>query len=154
MKTMLVAFCLVAAARLSAQDGLPFQTIPPKTDRPISYSYSEGFVMGVLVNEAKPSKEDVDFFSKLVSAIAKKDFQSFVADGEPAFKTLPEEEFTSFASQLAPKLNGDRDVTFLGALRQKGYRVTLWKVSFKDGNDDMLATLSVRNGKIGGFYIK
>lgn len=149
---MLVAFFLAAAARLSAQDGLPYQTIPEKTGEP--HSYPEGFAMGVLVSEAKPSKEDVDIFSKLVSAIEKKDFQSFVADGEPAFKALPEEKFTSFASQLAPKLNGDHDVTYLGALIQKGYRVTLWKVRFKDGDDDMLATLSVRNGKIGGFYIR
>jgi hypothetical protein len=110
--------------------------------------------MGVLFGEAKPSKEDVDIFTKLFSALEKKNYASFVGDGEPAFKELPEEKFNSVATQLAPKVSGDHEVTYLGALQQKGFRVTLWKVSFKEGSDDMLATLSVRNGKVGGFYIR
>lgn len=151
MKTLLLSFCLVAGTHLAAQDGLPLtpSATPPKTD-----SNSSAFFMGVLFGEAKPSKEDVDIFTKLFSALEKKNYASFVGDGEPAFKELPEEKFNSVATQLAPKVSGDHEVTYLGALQQKGFRVTLWKVSFKEGSDDMLATLSVRNGKVGGFYIR
>jgi hypothetical protein len=94
MKASLLSFCLIAATRLAAQDGLPLtpSARPPKTD-----SSSSGVLMGVLFSEATPSKEDID---------------------------------------------------------QKGFRVTLWKVSYKDGSDDMLATLSVRSGTVGGFFIR
>jgi hypothetical protein len=110
--------------------------------------------MGVLVGEAKPGKEDVDIVTKLISALEKKDYAAFVGDGEPAFKALPEGQFDSIAAQLGPKLAGDHQLTYLGALQQKGFRVTLWKISFKDGSDDMLVTLSVRSGKVGGFFIR
>ena len=33
-------------------------------------------------------------------------------------------------------------------------QVTLWKLSFKDGGDDALATLSLKDGKVGGYWIK
>jgi hypothetical protein len=81
--------------------------------------------MGVLFGETKPSKEDAEILTKLFSALEKKDYASFVADGEPAFKALPEEQFNSVATQLAPKLSGNHEVTYLGALTQKGFRVTL-----------------------------
>jgi hypothetical protein len=151
MKTLLLSFCLIAATHLAAQDGLPLTpgATPPKTD-----SNSSAFLMGVLLSEAKPAKEDVEIFTKLYSALEKKDYASFVGDGEPAFRAFPEEQFDTVATQLAPKLVGDHQVTYLGVLQQKGFRVTLWKVSFKDGSDDMLATLSVRSGKVGGFFIR
>ena len=151
MKTLLLSFCLFAATRLAAQDNVPFV---PSNTHPKPDSNSSAFVMGVLFSEAKPSKEDVDLLNKLFSALQKKDYASFVSDGEPAFRALPEEQFNSVAEQLAPKLIGEHEVTYLGALRQKGFRVTLWKVSLKDGSDDMLATLSVRSGKVGGFFIR
>jgi hypothetical protein len=151
MKILLLSFCLIAATHLAAQDGLPLtpSATPPKTD-----SSSPGFLNGVLFSEAKPSKEDIDIFTKLFAALEKKDYASFVGDGEPAFRAFPEGQFDSVATQLAPKLVGDHQVTYLGVLQQKGFRVTLWKVSYKDGSDDMLATLSVRKGKVGGFFIR
>jgi hypothetical protein len=151
MKTLLLSFCLVAGTHLAAQDGLPLNpgAAPSKTG-----SSSSAFFTGVVFGETKPLKEDVDFFKKLLTAVEKRDYASFVGDGESAFKALPEGQFDSVVTQLAPKLGGSHEATYLGALQQKGYRVTLWKVSFKDGSDDMLATLSVRNGRIGGFFIR
>jgi hypothetical protein len=149
MKTMLLAFCLVAAARLCARDGV-LGTIPPK----INGATQPEAAAIALATEPKPSMEDAGFFSKLLSAIEAKDYGAFVADGEPAFKALPRENFNFVAAQLASALSVDHAVTYLGALKQRGYRMTLWKVSFSNGSDDMLATLSVRNGKVGGFFIK
>ena len=43
--------------------------------------------------------------------------------------------------------------SYLGTLQQQGYTVTLWKLDFSDG-DDALATLSMKNGLVGGYFIQ
>jgi hypothetical protein len=107
-----------------------------------------------VLRAAEPAKEDAAMASKLVTAIEKSDYEAFVADGETPFKQLKKEQFEAVAAQIAPKLQAGHEVSYLGDLKQKGYRVTLWKVSFKDGSDDMLATLGMKDGKVGGFWIR
>jgi hypothetical protein len=102
----------------------------------------------------EPAKEDAAMASKLITAIEKSDYETFVADGEAPFKQLKKEQFQAVAANVAPKLQAGHEVSYLGDLKQKGYRVTLWKISFKDGSDDMLATLGVKDGKVGGFWIR
>ncbi|MEH2102821.1 MAG: hypothetical protein V7K76_24360 [Nostoc sp.] len=41
----------------------------------------------------------------------------------------------------------------MGNLKQQGYQVYLWKLTFLDGGDDVLARLSLKDGKIGGFWL-
>jgi DNA-binding response OmpR family regulator len=99
-------------------------------------------------------KEDQAFSEKIISSIQESDYKAFVADGDEAFKKLKKEQFDSVAAILAPRFKSGYEVVYLGELKQHGARVTLWKLSFKDGKDDALATLSVKNGKVGGFWIK
>ncbi|MSS72213.1 MAG: hypothetical protein EXS64_12090 [Candidatus Latescibacteria bacterium] len=91
---------------------------------------------------------------KLLSALVNGDFAAFLADGEPPFKALPRERFDAVVAQLSPRFKAGYTVAYLGELKQKGYQVTLWKLSFKDNGDDALATLSLKDGKVGGFWIK
>ena len=67
---------------------------------------------------------------------------------------MKKENFDAVSAQLAPRFKAGYTVTYLGDLQQQGFHVTLWKVSFQDGKDDALATLSVKDGKVGGFWIK
>jgi hypothetical protein len=99
-------------------------------------------------------KEDQAFSTKLISALQKADYDSFVVDGDAAFHKLTKEQFAAVAAQLAPRFSAGYEITYLGDLKQRGFHVTLWKLSFKDGKDDALATLSVKEGKVGGFWIK
>jgi hypothetical protein len=92
--------------------------------------------------------------TKLVSAIISDDFGSFVADGSAAFQGLKREQFEAVVSQLSSKLKNGYDLTYLGDLNQRGYEVTLWRIRFKSGGDDLLATLSMKDGKVGGYWIK
>jgi hypothetical protein len=103
---------------------------------------------------AEPTKEDAAYSAKLFSSIENSDYHAFIADGSPAFQAITKDQFDAVCVQLAPKLKAEHTVTYLGDLKQHGYHVTLWKVSFSDGSDDALATLSVKDGKIGGFWIK
>ena len=92
--------------------------------------------------------------TKLLSAIAIDDFAAFVADGNAAFRGLSKDQFEAVVSQLSSKLKAEYDLSYLGDLNKQGYQVTLWRIRFKSGGDDLIATLSMKDGKVGGFWIK
>lgn len=111
------------------------------------------FASAAIVNAMDAPKEDRAFSEKIITAIQMSDYDSFISDGDSAFKKLKKERFDSVATQLAPRFKDGYEITYLGDLKQHGFHVTLWKLSFKDGKDDALATLSVKEGKVGGFWI-
>jgi len=92
--------------------------------------------------------------TKLLNAITSDDYAAFVADGNAAFQGLKKDQFEAVVSQIGFRLKEGYDLTYLGDLKQKGYQVTLWRIRFKSGGDDLLATLSMKDGKVGGFWIK
>ncbi len=102
----------------------------------------------------EPPKDDAAISTKLLAAIATSNYEAFIADGEAPFKELKKEQFESVATQLGAKLNAGYEVSYLGELKKSGYRVTLWRVTYKDGSDDGLATLSLKDGKVGGYFIR
>lgn len=103
---------------------------------------------------ADARKEEAATASKLITAIEKADYEAFVSDGEPAFKKLTKVQFASVSGMFGPRFKGGYNVSYLGDLNQQGYRVTLWKIIFKNGSDDGLATLSMKDGRVGGFFIR
>lgn len=113
------------------------------------------FVSGAgTTRAAQPAKEDAALVTKLISAVEKSDYPAFIADGEPKFQQISQEQFAAVAASLAPRFQSGYQVSYLGELKQHGYHVTLWKISFKDGGDDMAAYLSTKDGKVGGFFIR
>jgi hypothetical protein len=77
-----------------------------------------------------------------------------MADGNELFKTLTKKQFEPVSAQLSSRLKAGYTVAYFGDLKQLGYHVTIWKLSFKDGGDDFLAETSVKDGKVGGFWIR
>ena len=102
----------------------------------------------------EPAKADAELCARLIKAIEVADHATFVADGESGFRKMTPEQFATVAAQLGPRLKAGYEIAYLGELRQRGYHVTLWKLSFKDGTDDALASLSTKDGKVGGFFIR
>ena len=104
---------------------------------------------------AAPAPEAAEAASKrLIMAVEENDFEAFIKDGEPAFQQLDKKKFETVSKLLDKRMNGGYDVEYLGDLIQQGYQVTLWRLRFKDGSDDALATLSMKEGKVGGYWIK
>ena len=92
--------------------------------------------------------------TSLLVALKNDDYKAFVADGEAPFKAvLTKPMLAEVSAQAAPRLKRGYQVAYLGALNQKGYQVYLWKLIYADGGDDSLVSLSLRAGKIGGFFI-
>jgi hypothetical protein len=98
-------------------------------------------------------KADVALIAKLVAAIVTSDYEAYVSVGDSDFRRLEKEEWEVGASRLGPKLKAGHEISYLGELKQGGFRVILWKIRFKDGSDDALATLLVKEGKVGGFFL-
>jgi hypothetical protein len=117
-------------------------------------SLSTAFVFACSVCAADAPAASQSEVTKLVTAIVADDYKGFVADGNVAFQGLKKDQFEAVVSQLSPKLKAGYDLSYLGDLNQQGYQVTLWRIRFNSGGDDLLATLSMKDGKVGGFWIK
>ena len=79
----------------------------------------------------------------------------FVAAGDAAFQAgMTKPMLDSLSRQLGPRLKEGYRATFLSTLNQQGYTVYLWKLELKDGKDDILVTMAVRDGKVGGFWLR
>ena len=113
-------------------------------------------VSSTVVFAAESPREEATVAAKLIAAIVKSDYEAFISDGEKRFQQqTPKEQFERLiVEQLAPKLQAEHTLSYLGDFKQKGYRITLWKLVFKDGRDDLLAWLSMKDGKVGMFFIR
>lgn len=91
---------------------------------------------------------------QLLNAMAQNDYQAFIGQGTPEFGAIGNPQFTEVANAVSPRLKQGYTVQYLGNLRQQGLDISVWKISFSDQGDDLLATLNVRNGKVGGFFLR
>ena len=102
----------------------------------------------------QPEKSVQTTFTSLMAAIEENNYGNFLSQGNVAFKQgITKQMFTQVSGQLAPRMKKGYSAVFLGELKQQGYQVYLWKLTFKDGGDDFLARLSLKDGKVGGFLI-
>ncbi len=97
---------------------------------------------------------DQPVVQQLLDAMSRNDYQGFVSQGTPEFGALSEQQFAEVANALSPRLKQGYTVRHLGNLRQQGLDISVWKVSFSDQGDELLATLNVRQGKVGGFFLR
>ena len=92
---------------------------------------------------------------KLLKAVEANDYASFVADGTDAVKAgLTRQMLQGVSAQMAPRMTEGYETTCLGELRQQGCQVHLWKLAYKDGGDDTLAKLALKDGKVAGFWLQ
>ena len=92
---------------------------------------------------------------KLLDAVKANDYDSFVAEGTSEVKAgLTRQMLEGVSLQMAPRMKKGYDVTYLGELKQQGCQVTLWKLAYKDGGDDTLARLTLKDGKVAGFLLQ
>ena len=104
---------------------------------------------------AQAPQEIETTMKSMLAATQSKSLQEFVAGGDATFKaTMSQPMLDSFSAQFAPRLKQGYTATFLARLNQGGYAIYLWKLEFKDGGDDRLVTLVVKDGKVSGFFLR
>jgi hypothetical protein len=91
----------------------------------------------------------------LLTAIATNNYDALVASAAPALKSrITRETFTKVSAELSPRLKEGYKLQYLGSLKQQGVEVFLWKITYKDGGDDLLARLVIQEGKVAGFWFQ
>jgi len=92
---------------------------------------------------------------KLLKAVEANDYDGFVADGTAEVKAaLTKQMLEGVSAQMAPRMKKGYEATYLGELKQSGCKVYLWKLTYKDGGDDTVARLSLKDGKVAGFLLQ
>ena len=92
---------------------------------------------------------------QMLAATENRRLDLFVAKGDASFRAdITPAMFNSYSTQVGPRLKQGYTATFLSTLRQEGYVVYVWKLEFKDGGDDMLFSLAIKDGKVGGFFLQ
>jgi hypothetical protein len=100
-----------------------------------------------------PSAEGT--LNKLLAAIVTNNYDALVANAAPALKTrITRETFAQVSAQLSPRLKKGYKPEYLGSLKQQGVEVLLWKITYQDGGDDMLARLVILENKVAGFWFQ
>jgi hypothetical protein len=138
------------------RDG-PAEEFPMNIKRIRSLAFAAAMLVGgaALLSAAEPSKEEAALSSKLITAIEKSDYESFITEADaPVKKALTKEQFAATSAHYAPQFQAGYAVSYLGDLQVKGSHVTLWKISFKNHSDDALVTLVVKEGLVAGFWIR
>ena len=103
----------------------------------------------VRADEVIPEQAETTF-KQLIAAQIADDYEAFIAPGTTQLKAaLTKTQFDASSAILAPMLKGGYTETFLGELNQKGYEVYLFRLRFAKGND-ILATMSLKDGEVGG----
>ncbi len=93
-------------------------------------------------------------FRRMSTALVRRDLAAFLANGtDEAKQALTPEKFSAVCNQIGNSLANGFDTVFLTRARQQGCDVYLWKVTPKDGGDDLFMKLVLENGKVAGFRI-
>jgi hypothetical protein len=89
----------------------------------------------------------------LLTAIATNNYDIFVANATPSFKTIiTKEAFRQASTGLSPRLKKGYELQYLGSFKHDGIETFLWKIVYKDGGDDMLAELELQSDKVAFFW--
>lgn len=92
---------------------------------------------------------------KMLDAIEAKDRDAFVADSTEEVKEgVTAEVMAKLSKKLGARLKKGYDSTYLCQLKQLGYEVHLWKLTFKDAGDDVVIRMAMKEGKVAGFFLQ
>ena len=90
---------------------------------------------------AEPDQATQAIFKNLMAATVSNNYDGFIAQSDATLKAaLTKRMLQRVSKELEPRAQQGYDAQYLGELNRKGYKVHLWRLKFKDGGDDVLAT--------------
>jgi hypothetical protein len=101
---------------------------------------------------ARPPPQVETTLRQMLEAVKDASNSRVVAPGDPRFMAgLTTTMFEDLSRCLAPRLMKGYSTSYFGQLRQRGYEVYVWKLTFDDGGDDLLLTAFATGVRITGF---
>ena len=103
---------------------------------------------------AEPDPATQTIFTNLIATLVADNYDGYMADCTADMKaSISKPNFDHLSQMLALRTGKGYDTQYLGELNQHGYKVHLWSLRFKDGSDDVLTTLCLKDGKAGSFNV-
>lgn len=112
------------------------------------------------VNDAvradEPAEPVQKTFDRLIGAIKANKRDDFIVDAIDAVKQgVTQQVMDGLAKQLGARLDKGYKAAYLCELKQAGLRIHLWKLTFKDGGDDIVVRIAInKGGKVEGFFLQ
>jgi len=104
---------------------------------------------------AEPDAATAAIVKQMVAAIVTSDHDAFVEHGDAELKSPDNNEILKTMNpRLLEPLKKGYEISYLGTMKAQGHDVTLWRIIYKAGGDDSLVTLYMKNGIVGGFWLK
>ncbi|HEY0712712.1 MAG TPA: RNA polymerase sigma factor, partial [Polyangia bacterium] len=109
---------------------------------------------------------DEQVLDQMLKAVLEDAYESFIQHGGDVFNAqISREIVTDLNKKFGKRLAGGYEAQALGSLRRTidkedgealagPYATHLWKVAFRDGGDDALVHLSLRNRHVIGFFLQ
>jgi len=117
--------------------------------------FAAAVVLTTVSASAEPDQATQTIFKSLMTATVSNDYAGFIAVCDATMKAaISKPMLEGVSQQIAPRAKKGYEAKYLGELSQRGYKVYLWRLRFKDGSDDILATLSVKDGRASGFLLR
>lgn len=120
----------------------------------LTFMAALGVASPVFAASPTAGSDDKQLVHNLLETMIKDDYEGFMSHVTPDFGNVAARDFMFIAAQMGPRLAQGYELEYFGMLQQLGYDISVWKISFSDDNDDVLATLNVRDGKVAGFFMQ
>ena len=95
--------------------------------------------------------ETLDF---VLTALSREDKAAFLARSTGAFATIVESQFDAISNSLAAHLRSGFKLAHLGDAQRRSGDVSVFKITFADASDEVIAIISERDGKVDGLLLK
>lgn len=93
-------------------------------------------------------------FIEKINGFKNRDYTAFIANSDEALTSAATEvAFGEACDQWTPRLTPGFEASYMGTLKKDDYQVSYWKVVSADKGDDLTVIMSVKDGKVGGFFI-
>ena len=110
--------------------------------------------MGSIAEEAP--KDEALILETLLEATQENELEKFESVCDATMKAaMTEEKLTQASGQVSPLMKAGYEKTYMGVLNRGAVKTYYWKIDYtKEGVPDMLAVLSMLDGKVVGFFIQ
>ena len=103
---------------------------------------------------ADPAPEVDAAFRQILTATIENDYDKFITGTDTAIQaTLKKEDLAVVSMKIRSRVEKGYTLFYFGSYQASGHIVHLWKIMFQAGGDDVLATMSRKDGRISGFYL-
>jgi hypothetical protein len=112
-------------------------------------------IAATLCRAGEVQRQERVILNNLLIATEQNDYEAFLKDATAQVKAgLTKQMLAGASAEVAPHMKKGYEVAYLGSLSQQGSEVHLWKLTFRDGHDDTLAKLVLKDGKVAGFWLQ